>query len=371
MSLPPPEKLIHPRPCGWGFTDHTFPSSSGTTLAIRIWPARDPTAGPRPWILWTHGGGFLGGSHHMPRAWIDPGFRHHLNYHLVAHSYRLAPQASVTDQLADCVESVAWCRAHLPALLGGDDKVDVDRYVLCGESAGGYLVTLAALHLPDPQPRAVVDLYGVVDLFAMFTHDRDADAEPEPWRGEFAETKLRAFLEDRDRANVMTEAFAWIEIEMFNEAEMTYYWGTEVRYTDRLRLQSEVHNWRMRHPRGNRLLRGAILHPERFGGDEKKVDELAAEMSPLLVLRKRLAEGKETKYPPTAFLHGTADVDVPLSHPKDMAAVLRQMGVPVVESYEEGVGHVFDQKYTGPEIPGWDKYIQPILEFVDHHVSRA
>lgn len=35
-----------------GFTDHTFKSSSGVELAVRVWPADPPVSEPAPFVLW-------------------------------------------------------------------------------------------------------------------------------------------------------------------------------------------------------------------------------------------------------------------------------------------------------------------------------
>ena len=93
------------------------------------------------------------------------------------------------------------------------------------------------------------------------------------------------------------------------------------------------------------MLTTAVMHPEKFE-DEEKLREFSLGLSPLQVLRRRQAEGDDTGYPPTAFLHGTGDTAVPVQQSYDMARMLREMGVPVVEQYEEGEEHVFDHKYT-------------------------
>lgn len=329
---------IIPRPCGFGFTDHMFESASGTELAVRVWPAK--VSAPAPFLLWTHGGGFIGGCHYTPRPWLDPGFRQR-GYHLVSHNYRLAPQASIEQQLADCLESLDWCRRNLPRLLGAD-KVDVDRYVLCGESAGGHLVTLMALHLPNPQPRAVIDIYGVTDFVAM--KDLDKEETPKEWNGEFTPQELEAFLDDRDSANILTDALCWTEMELFTEAQLSRYWGSDIKYDKRIRLQSELHNWRSQHPKGLALLIRALLHPERFDSEDR-LGQAIRSVSPLHVLRERQQHGTAS-YPPTAFLHGTGDVDVPVRQSRDMAQTLRELGIPTIERYEEDQPHVFEQKYT-------------------------
>ena len=334
-----------PRSAPPNFTDHTFPSTSGVPLSVRVWPATAPLIStPAPFILLTHGGGLLAGQHYIPPPWPFPGFRAR-GYHLVSHSYRLGPQARLDEQLADCLEAVAWCRGNLEGILG-EGKVDVDRYVLYGDSAGGLLVALMGLELKSPPPRAVVNVYGVVDFPGLLAEEERApEKEAVPWTGEFGEDELEAFLCDRDPANVLTASTAWREMEEFDEDEFSRLLGTEFRYTKRVRLQAELHIWRSMHPRGAALLTTAVMHPEKFE-DEEKLREFSLGLSPLQVLRRRQAEGDDTGYPPTAFLHGTGDTAVPVQQSYDMARTLREMGVPVVEQYEEGEEHVFDHKYT-------------------------
>lgn len=333
-----------PRSAPPGFSDHTFTSTSGTELSVRVWPADPPATGPAPFIFLSHGGGFLGAHHFTPPPWVFPGFRAR-GYHLVSHSYRLAPQARLDDQLADCLEAIAWSRANLPSILGSD-KIDVDRYVLYGDSAGGLLVTLMGAHLTNPAPKAIVNVYGVVDIPSAKSalDDRAPDAEREPWKGEFTEEELEAFLRDRDPANILTASTAWREMDEVSDVELSRRWATEFKYTKRVRLQSELHVWRSSHPKSVSLFITAAMHPEKFD-DEAQLDAFIRSVSPLQVLKQRQAEGR-TDYPPTAFLHGTGDTAVPVQQSYDMAKTLKEMGVAVIERYEDGEEHVFDLKYT-------------------------
>lgn len=263
---------------------------------------------------------------------------------------------------------LAWARANLPSILGRD-KVDVDRYVLVGDSAGGLLVSLMGLRLGGneglPAPRAIVDIYGCADIPGMLEMDRKGE-EAEEWKGEFKAEELEKYLEDRE-GEVLTEAMSWREMEEYTEEELSGYWKKEVKYTERIRLQAELHVWRSLHPRGGELIAKAALHPERFERREE-FEEYMREMSPLWALRKRAGEGG--KYPPTAFLHGTEDEAVPVEHSREMAKILKGMGVPIVEIYPEGQKHVFDRKYTSADVPGWNEDIQPIVDFVARQVDE-
>ncbi|KAL2129815.1 hypothetical protein VTI74DRAFT_7264 [Chaetomium olivicolor] len=354
-----------------GFTDHRFKSTSGIELDVRVWPAEVPSNGPAPFVLWTHGGGWFGGSHFAALPWMALGFRQR-GYHFVSHNYRLAPQARLDDQLADCLEAVAWCRVNLPSVLGAD-KVDVDRYVLIGESAGGNLVTLMGLHLSNPAPKAIVDVYGVVDFVSLSTfgppEQRPSRATQPPWTGKFTPKELETLLRNRDPAATLTDALPWNEFETMTEAKISELWATDFCYTERVLKQAELHMFYALQRCADGL-RVGVMHEEKFA-NEQDLMAFVRSMSPLRVIQQRVTEGKKglELYPPTAFLHGTADEAVPVEQSYAMAEVLSDSDVPVVESYEEGEPHVFDLKYTGPDVPGWDTYIVPVLDFVDKHVG--
>ncbi|KAH8885925.1 alpha/beta-hydrolase [Thozetella sp. PMI_491] len=354
-----------PRAARPGFTEHAFKTRHGVELSVRVWPANPPVSEPAPFVTWTHGGGWLAGNNFAPLAWMHPGFCQR-GYHLVSHTYRLGPQANVDDQLADCLEAIAWCRENLPNILG-KDKVDIHRYVICGESAGGHLTTLMA-HYLDPPPRAVIDAYGITDMLGAWPVLGELpvqDTAP-PWDGEFSEEELNAFLSDRDPAKQLTQALSWDENVQFSEEDVAKVWLTDFKFTPRIRLQGELHRWRADLPArmtaGVNSMRKGVFHEERFQ-DENALKDYIISISPLYLL-----DGK-TWYPPTAFLHGTADVAAPLAQSEEMAKRLRDMNVPVVECYEPGEPHVFDNKYTSPDVNGWDTYIQPILDFCNHHLS--
>ncbi|KAK7924943.1 hypothetical protein PG985_006997 [Apiospora marii] len=360
------ESLSKARPAPDGFSDHVFKTEHGVELGARVWPAPDSTTagrGPRPFVTWTHGGAFVGGNHFAPLSWLLPGF-HALGYHVVSNAYRLCPQVDLEADIGDCVDFVAWCRRELPAILG-EDKVDVDRYVITGESGGGFMVTNMATRLPEPAPRAVVDVYGLVDLFdpyhGLFEQvDQSAypawgSAKDEPLQQEFSEERILSVIYgDRDPAHAISAAlFAGSQV-LEGEAGLAAAWKTAFPFTERVRLQAAVHSY---------LSSSVALGraPPRFaapsagaGGDddengkekEEKVRAFARTVSPMQILDTEPYVGGAKQYPPTAILHGSADVAVPLGQTERFAAKLRALGVETLVSVEPDEPHVFDQVYT-------------------------
>ncbi|KAK0751330.1 Alpha/Beta hydrolase protein [Schizothecium vesticola] len=355
------------------FTDYTLPSPpnyTGPPLSVRRWQlegATDPSA-PAPFVLHTHGGGFLAGHHYLPPWWLHDGFRKR-GYHLLAHSYRLGPQVTVADQLADCLAVLAWCRDVLPGIVAAEEgtPLDGDRYVLVGDSAGGTLAALMAAERGFTPPRALVDVYGLMDFFGV---DEKKEGKAPEWKGEFSGEELGRFMMDRNPENTMTVGMAWKEMEEWSEEELSALWGVKVVYDERIRRHAELNVWAQTRMDSIAWMYKGIMHPERFEGKpEGEYKAFVNGLSPLKVMRARKEKGVKGGYPPTAFLHGTGDVSVPVKQSRDFAEVLREMGVDVVECYEEGQGHVWDRKFTDPSVPGWETYIQPIVDFVDQHVG--
>ncbi|ORY33139.1 Alpha/Beta hydrolase protein [Naematelia encephala] len=353
------ESFKLPRASPPNFTDHIFKIVNGLELGIRVWPAENARY-PAPFITWHHGGGFIAGSHWAPLPWMEPGLRQR-GYHIVSPAYRLGPQATIDDQVEDCIDSITWCRTQLPSILG-QDKVDIDRYVICGESAGGALVTLMGHRQLSPPPKAIINVYGAVDLLDPhfgILDKRDSHTATEPWNGEFSEQEIVAALSDHDPTHCLADALSWNEQERCSDREISKLWATDFTFSKPIRLRAEVHIYR-----STRLSLASCLHTEGFK-DDKEFHAWLRSVSALHLL------GDKKTYPPTAFLHGTADSAVPLSQSQKMASKLRSMGVPTVECYESGGPHVFDNVYKSPSVAGWDTYIQPILDFVDKQLSDS
>ena len=126
-------------------------------------PARTDTPGPRPVLVYFHGGGYASGRKDrearllmhraVRRGWVA-----------VSAAYRLRPDAGMVEHLADADAAIAWVRAHADEL-----GADPGTVVAAGSSAGAHLASVVALRRPSPAQAtaatpapvaAVVGLYG-------------------------------------------------------------------------------------------------------------------------------------------------------------------------------------------------------------------
>ncbi|MBV9596827.1 MAG: alpha/beta hydrolase [Chloroflexi bacterium] len=132
--------------------------------------------GPKPLVVWVHGGGWMQGS----RRRLPPNlFKHRLHDRMVEHGYavaaidyRLAREAPFPGMLLDLLAAIRWLRAHAAGF-----NLDARRVVVWGESAGGHMAAMIAVctrlegvartgeYFEQPeQTQAVVDWYGPSDF---------------------------------------------------------------------------------------------------------------------------------------------------------------------------------------------------------------
>lgn len=103
-------------------------------VALRVYrPAMDA----RGVILFVHGGGFVTGSLDTHDA-LCRSLARSSGAAVVAVDYRLAPEAPFPAALNDCAAALQWVL---------DDRGLDTRWIsICGDSAGGHLATMTALH---------------------------------------------------------------------------------------------------------------------------------------------------------------------------------------------------------------------------------
>jgi len=141
--------------------DLTIPGSDGPLRARQYQPA---TAGAAPLLIFFHGGGFVVGDIESHDGLCRMICRD-AAIHVLSVDYRLAPEHPAPAAVDDCVAAYRWALGHA-AELGADPS----RIGVGGDSAGGNLAALVALHSRDeglPQPALQMLLYPVLDLAAQ------------------------------------------------------------------------------------------------------------------------------------------------------------------------------------------------------------
>jgi hypothetical protein len=118
----------------------------------------------------------------------------------------------------------------------GTDLVNVDRYVVCGDMSGGALVTLMGHHF-NASPKAIIDVFGVVDFESMgWLKDEPEDQltpnENSKWKGEITEAELADFLINSDPANALDAAPP--RNGRYTEEQSNEQWGARFRHTRRV-----------------------------------------------------------------------------------------------------------------------------------------
>ncbi len=144
--------------------DVEYAKVDGVGLALDAFVPDGP--GPFPAVIMVHGGGWSHGdkSGGINKGWMVPMDEplSHAGFAWFEINYRLLPKYPYPACLDDVQSAIRWVKAH-----AADYRLDPNRIALAGESAGGYLVDLAAARADEStRVNAVVSFYGVYDLVA-------------------------------------------------------------------------------------------------------------------------------------------------------------------------------------------------------------
>ena len=103
---------------------------------LDLYAPTEPTTQPAPTIIWIHGGAWRAGSKSdVPvLRWRSHGFA------IASVDYRLSPEAKFPAQVHDIKAAIRFLRSRAAEL-----KLDPDRFVIAGASAGGHLAALVGV----------------------------------------------------------------------------------------------------------------------------------------------------------------------------------------------------------------------------------
>lgn len=271
-----------------------------------------PGEGPRPAIVWIHGGALIMGSRAGIADWqrqmyLDAG------YTVVAIDYRLAPETKLPAIVEDLQDAWRWVMGEGTKLF----QADPGRVAVMGHSAGGYL-TLMAGFCVEPRPSALVAFYGYGDIVGPWY------SRPDPY---YCRQPLVSPEEAR-RA---------VGQRVISESR-----GQQAEGRDRFYLYCRQQG---------------IWPQEVSGRDPESEPDFFHPYCPV----RNVAPG----YPPTLLLHGDRDTDVPYEQSVLMADALSRAGVEhELVTIPDG-DHGFDAARDRPAADA----LARVLSFLEAHLS--
>ncbi|MEG3125485.1 alpha/beta hydrolase [Sphingomonas sp. GB1N7] len=125
-------------------TYQTLPGYRPLKLDLFLPPASFASAGPRPLIVYVHGGGWMAGGPRRSAAYVDwPKVLASLaarGYVVASVSYRFSREAPFPAAIQDVKAGIRWLRARAATY-----NIDPKRAAIWGQSAGGHLAALAGV----------------------------------------------------------------------------------------------------------------------------------------------------------------------------------------------------------------------------------
>jgi acetyl esterase/lipase len=264
-------------------TTRTFKTVDQLQIRADVYRHEDLTS--RPVIVWLHGGALIMGSRGgIPKQLLELSQEH--GFVLVSLDYRLAPETKLPEIIADVRDGLKWVRESGPKLFHADPS----RLVVAGASAGGYLALMSGT-MKQP-PNAIVSYWGFGDV------DGDWTTKPsEAYR----------------KGKLIAKDVAWARVGK-RALTSTNQKNGRGRATFFLYLKQT----------GSWLNAVSGFDPVT---DRKKITPYCPNRN------------VSDEYPPTLFLHGTADNDVPVEQSVLMAQELKRHGVAHEVITIKGGGH--------------------------------
>ena len=263
-------------------TVYTFKSVDDLDLRADVYRHDDHEKCPV--IVWLHGGALIMGTREgVPQQILQ--MAEQQRYVVVSLDYRLAPEAQLDQIIEDLTDGLSWIQESGEEIFHGQPS----RMVVAGASAGGYLALMSGV---VTKPTAIVSYWGFGDV--------DGD-----WTTKPSEAYRKGKLISRE------DAVSGL--------------GTTVL------TATNKENGRGRSTYFLYLKQSGRWINEISGLDPKTDRDKLSHFCPV---RNVTAD-----FPPTLFLHGTADQDVPVTQTYQMAAELKRKRVPHEVIIIEGGRH--------------------------------
>ncbi len=167
--------------------DVTYRTVDGHAVKLDVYSKRDATT-PNATLVYFHGGGWIGGSKEAESLQFRPFLE--MGWNVVNVEYRLGDVALAPASVEDAICALRWVHRNASAY-----RIDPNRVVLMGQSAGAHLALTAAM-LPAeaklasscPEPKdamvaAIINWYGIADVNDLL-HGANTRFFATAWLGE-------------------------------------------------------------------------------------------------------------------------------------------------------------------------------------------
>src|SRR6516164_1256765 len=138
-------------------------------IPVRVYRPLRAGPGPRPLIVYFHGGGFVFGNLRMG-DWLCSSVAARVGAVVVSVDYRLAPVHRFPAAVEDCYAALTWAAANAPDLGADGAPGPGARLGVMGESAGGTLSAVMCLLARDRGGPAISHqalIYPATDMTAV------------------------------------------------------------------------------------------------------------------------------------------------------------------------------------------------------------
>lgn len=283
-----------------------------------------------PVFLWFHGGGLIQGSRqsmppHLKRAADKYGIA------VVSPDYRLAPQVRVPDIQQDMVDCLHFVIDQLPALVSEQTettKLDTERIVLSGSSAGGWQALMLGLGMcANTSPSHLQKIKGIAAIYPITTMDHPFFLEKQVPFGGYISDPPKVFAAYRDASTSVV--------------------------SNTLQLQSR-----------NRFYMHAqqeALFPSLLFDDEQRANGWLQKTDVAAFIRQSKPE-RTAAFPSVYIIHGAKDTAVDVDQARRVAEALRAMNVAM--SYDEisDKDHLWDSFEPNVELSTMYNFVLRVLQ---------
>ncbi|WP_018758351.1 alpha/beta hydrolase [Paenibacillus terrigena] len=262
-----------------------------------------------PVIIYIHGGALIFGT----RTWLpfeQIEYFTSSGFSIVNIDYRLAPETEFEFIIEDIRDAIEWVRTK--AIEWYD--FDINNIAVMGSSAGGYLSLLTGTM--DVKPQAIVSFYGYGDILG--------DWYSQPSEFYCKKPMINRTMASESIGNIEVTTGVWERFDFYLYCRQQGVWVQEV-------------------TRFNR---------------NKDSDNL---------IKYNPINNISEDYPPTLFLHGDQDTDVPYEQSVLIYEKLKEKGVYSKLITIEGADHVFDHNFNDPTI---QRAFMNVVEFLRTHLCK-